>query len=85
MWALASFGLGFYDQPWMQGIITGLKLLAVVVVIDACTGMYQSFCRETSHAAIALVSAVAYSNERADVAGSRLDCSGSGGQGRPIE
>ena len=58
MWALASFGLGFYDQPWMQGIITGLKLLAVVVVIDACTGMYQSFCRETSHAAIALASAV---------------------------
>ena len=58
MWLLASFGLSFLGQDWMQGIIAGLKLLALVVVVDACVGMYLSFCRDTRHATLAVSSAV---------------------------
>ena len=58
MWAAASFGLGLISQDWMQGVIFGLKLLALVVVVDACIGMYLSFCRSVRHSAIAVGSAV---------------------------
>lgn len=42
---LASFGSVFTETGWYQGIIHGLKLLAVVVVADATFGMFKSFCQ----------------------------------------
>lgn len=43
---LASFGTALSSEPIYQGIIHGLKLLAVVVVADATLGMFRSFCQE---------------------------------------
>jgi len=55
--AMSSRAIG--DSGWAGGIVHGLKLLAVVVVADACLGMYQSFCNNTRAAAIAFVAAIA--------------------------
>lgn len=44
------------DSPW-QGVVHGLKLLAVVVVADALLGMAQSFCKTRLTSCIALVTA----------------------------
>ncbi len=40
---------------WVPGIITGLKWLAVVVVLDAVTGMFARFCTAKDTQAIALL------------------------------
>lgn len=45
MLLLASFGASLSGEPIYQGIIHGLKLLAVVVVADATLGMFRSFCQ----------------------------------------
>ncbi|WP_371187489.1 chromate efflux transporter [Thalassotalea maritima] len=57
MYALAQ------SQTWLagstaDGIIHGLKLLAVVVVADACVSMYQSFCKTRLAKSIAALSLV---------------------------
>lgn len=41
----------------LSGIIHGLKLLAVVVVADACLGMYRNFCQHRITIAIAVLTA----------------------------
>jgi len=46
LYLLAVAGMGYYDEPLVQGIIHGLKLLAVVVVADATLNMSRSFCKE---------------------------------------
>ena len=46
------------NESTLDGIIRGLKILAVVVVADALLGMYQSFCQKRLTASIAFVSAV---------------------------
>ena len=37
------------EQAWVNHVIHGLKLLAVVVVADACLTMFKSFCTNTVH------------------------------------
>lgn len=59
MLALAMSSSAIGDSDWAGGIVHGLKLLAVVVVADACLGMYQSFCKDTRAAAIAFGAAIA--------------------------
>ncbi len=40
---------------WVPGVMTGLKWLAVVVVLDAVTGMFSRFCADKATQAIALL------------------------------
>ncbi|EGU48907.1 chromate resistance protein-related protein [Vibrio ichthyoenteri ATCC 700023] len=42
-----------------QGIVHGLKLLAVVVVADATWGMYKNFCKGTLSVSLCVVTAIA--------------------------
>ncbi|WP_338293517.1 chromate efflux transporter [Planctobacterium marinum] len=55
---LASFGTGLNDTPVYQGIVQGLKLLAVVVVADATLGMFNSFCNNKITQTLFAVTAV---------------------------
>lgn len=55
MYALARWGAAA-NGP-LGGAVHGLKLLAVVVVADACWKMYGSFCRGRVAAGIALLAA----------------------------
>ncbi len=43
---LASISSSFLGNDIFEGIIYSLKLLAVVVVIDALLGMYKNFCKD---------------------------------------
>jgi len=46
-----------HSSDSLSGIIHGLKLLAVVVVADACLGMYRNFCQQRITIAIAVLTA----------------------------
>jgi chromate transporter len=46
------------EQPWVNQVIHGFKLLAVVVVADACLTMFKSFCNNNMHKVIALITAI---------------------------
>jgi chromate transporter len=46
------------EKYWLVPVIHGLKLLAVVVVADACLTMFKSFCNNTVHKFIALITAI---------------------------
>jgi chromate transporter len=46
------------EQPWVFHVISGLKLLAVVVVADACLTMFKSFCNNNTHRLIAGIAAI---------------------------
>ncbi len=56
---LAIFTFNQADASSLDGIIHGLKLLAVVVVADACLGMYKNFCQERFSTSIAVATAAA--------------------------
>ncbi|RKF15558.1 chromate efflux transporter [Alginatibacterium sediminis] len=58
MASLASFSAAYIGHSWVDGIISGLKLLAVVIVADACQKMFQSFCRQTTTIIVAILSAL---------------------------
>ncbi len=58
MLLLAGPADSFSNQPWFAGLVGGLKLLAVVVVADACLSMYRSFCTRTAAASLAVLSAM---------------------------
>lgn len=45
MWALAVLDSRIAFSPAFQGVVHGLKLLAVVVVTDAVLNMYGAFCK----------------------------------------
>lgn len=47
------------NSPWFDGVVHGLKLLAVVVVADATLSMFNSFCKETRAVSIAVITATA--------------------------
>ena len=55
---LATLTLQHTDSDLLTGAIHGLKLLAVVVVADACLGMYRNFCKNQWTMAIAVLTAV---------------------------
>lgn len=42
------------EQTWLPAVIHGLKLLAVVVVADACLTMFRSFCQRHIYKFVAL-------------------------------
>ncbi|MBR7887674.1 chromate efflux transporter [Marinomonas sp. A79] len=54
---LAQFGQHWQDQLWFSNLVHGLKLLAVVVVADACLNMWRAFCKSTAMGVLALFSA----------------------------
>ena len=57
MYLLAHFGQLFSTQPLVTAVISGLKLLAVVVVADAVIGMARQYCQQRLTATIALATA----------------------------
>lgn len=59
MLTLAFVGFQYADAITFQGVIYGLKLLAVVVVLDAILSMAKSFCQSWVNRGITLISAIA--------------------------
>lgn len=55
--AVATSSQLFLSAPWYQGMIAGLKLLAVVVVADATLQMYRSFCHSQLTVSLCVFSA----------------------------
>ncbi|QYJ89273.1 chromate efflux transporter [Shewanella halotolerans] len=45
LYLMAVASLSWLDTSWFQGLIHGLKLMAVVVVTDAVLSMFNQFCR----------------------------------------
>ena len=55
LYLLAVVSPEYAQEQWFAGAVHGLKLLAVVVVADACINMYRSFCRDAESATIAVI------------------------------
>ncbi|MGB1271768.1 MAG: chromate efflux transporter [Endozoicomonas sp.] len=55
--AVAMSSQLFLEARWYQGIIAGLKLLAVVVVADATLQMFRSFCKHRLTVSLCVFSA----------------------------
>ncbi|PIE36934.1 MAG: chorismate-binding protein [Gammaproteobacteria bacterium] len=58
MYVLAVYSLSLGSNALFAAIVQGLKLLAVVVVADACLAMYQKFCQQRLAIAIAALTAI---------------------------
>ncbi|PMH41169.1 chorismate-binding protein [Vibrio sp. 10N.286.49.B3] len=56
---LAILSHQFIDSTLFTSIIHGLKLLAVVVVVDACWGMYKNFCQDKITIGLCALTAIA--------------------------
>lgn len=54
----AAYGLAQVDSQWLDGVIGGLKLVAVVVVAQALLGMYRSLVSGMRRHLIMLMAAV---------------------------
>ena len=54
---LAQFGNHWQGNVFFDSVVHALKLLAVVVVADACISMWRSFCQSKIMAGLALFSA----------------------------
>ena len=57
MFLLAISSEGGTRPPAFEGALHGLKLLAVVVVVDATLGMYRSFCKDRFTGALCVATA----------------------------
>ncbi len=57
--ALAYSGLQHSPSDWVEGIIHGLKILALVVVLDATLSMFGSFCKNGLTRGVAVATAIA--------------------------
>ncbi|QYJ88095.1 chromate efflux transporter [Shewanella mesophila] len=55
---LAVSSTNWLGASWFQGLLHGLKLMAVVIVADAVSGMFKLFCRQTLTRLIMLLGAV---------------------------
>jgi len=55
---LLAINLNSSEQPWVTHVIHGLKLLAVVVVADACLTMFKSFCSHHTHKLIVFITVI---------------------------
>ena len=55
---LLAINLNTAEQPWVNHVINGLKLLAVVVVADACLTMFKSFCNNHTYKLITFITAI---------------------------
>jgi len=56
MVAIATTASYFADNQWYIAIVNGLKLMAVVIVLDAIYTMSKSFCNNVKAAVLALLS-----------------------------
>ncbi|EIA4708687.1 chromate efflux transporter [Vibrio cholerae] len=59
MLLLAGLSSYLLDAPLFEQVIHGLKLLAIIVVADACLTMYRNFCQQRLTAALCVLTAVA--------------------------
>ncbi|MGI3023286.1 chromate efflux transporter [Vibrio cholerae] len=59
MLLLAGLSSHLLDAPLFEQVIHGLKLLAIIVVADACLTMYRNFCQQRLTAALCVLTAVA--------------------------
>ncbi len=55
---LATGSQWVLSANWYQGMVAGLKLLAVVVVADACVQMFRSFCTDALKMTLCVMTAV---------------------------
>jgi chromate transporter len=46
LYILATYAMDSHDSEMVNGVIQGLKLLAVIVVADASLNMFKSFCKD---------------------------------------
>ncbi|QKU55048.1 chromate efflux transporter [Vibrio cholerae] len=56
---LAGLSSHLLDTPLFEQVIHGLKLLAIIVVADACLTMYRNFCQQRLTAGLCVLTAVA--------------------------
>ncbi|EGR0409858.1 chromate efflux transporter [Vibrio cholerae] len=59
MLLLAGLSSHLLDTPLFEQVIHGLKLLALIVVADACLTMYRNFCQQRLTAGLCVLTAVA--------------------------
>ncbi|EEN97928.1 chromate efflux transporter [Vibrio cholerae] len=59
MLLLAGLSSHLLDTPLFEQVIHGLKLLAIIVVADACLTMYRNFCQQRLTAGLCVLTAVA--------------------------
>ncbi len=59
MLLLAGLSSHLLDTPLFEQVIHGLKLLAIIVVADACLTMYRNFCQQLLTAGLCVLTAVA--------------------------
>ncbi|EOW9229293.1 chromate efflux transporter [Vibrio cholerae] len=59
MLLLAGLSSHLLDTPLFEQVIHGLKLLAIIVVTDACLTMYRNFCQQRLTAGLCVLTAVA--------------------------
>lgn len=59
MLLLAGLSSHLLDTPLFEQVIHGLKLLAIIVVADACLTMYRNFCQQRLTVALCVLTAVA--------------------------
>ncbi|EGR4277689.1 chromate efflux transporter [Vibrio cholerae] len=59
MLLLAGLSSHILDTPLFEQVIHGLKLLAIIVVADACLTMYRNFCQQRLTAGLCVLTAVA--------------------------
>ncbi|KQB06934.1 chorismate-binding protein [Vibrio metoecus] len=58
MLLLAGLSSHILNTPLFEQVIHGLKLLAIIVVADACLTMYRNFCQRRLTAALCVLTAV---------------------------
>ncbi|EFH73633.1 chromate efflux transporter [Vibrio cholerae] len=59
MLLLAGLSSHLLQTPLFEQVIHGLKLLAIIVVADACLTMYRNFCQQRLTAGLCVLTAVA--------------------------
>ncbi|EGR1835420.1 chromate efflux transporter [Vibrio cholerae] len=59
MLLLAGLSSHLLDTPLFEQVTHGLKLLAIIVVADACLTMYRNFCQQRLTAGLCVLTAVA--------------------------
>jgi len=59
MLCIAFLSQNFSNNIFFEGIVHGLKLLAVIVVADAAWGMFNNFCKQKISVALCVFTAIA--------------------------
>jgi chromate transporter len=59
MLVIALLSQRFLDNTIFEGVVHGLKLLAVIVVADAAWGMFNNFCKQKISVFLCVVTAIA--------------------------